>query len=199
MKLNIQLSIIFILMIVGLSVPVSYSQLPAYTMTLTNDTMSAPNVYEFDIYLLRTDTTIFQLFGFQMGILYDSTLFNDSTLTASWVPGSTDSTLVKTNQVSNSIKIKMGIMWIDPKVAFGFGNGAIISNVAPGTKVGRLRLTTSNSSNLQKANIAWNFSPPWKTAVAAFNYKSHLSADITVPANHFISFHNHSESPPSLK
>ena len=199
MNLKIQFRIIFLLMTFGLFVPSSYSQLPTYTMTMSNDSIVAPNIYEFDIYLQRTGTNVFQLFGFQIGILYDSSTFQGGILTASWVPGSNDTVLVSTRQVSTSLNTAMnGIIRLDPKVA-RFGHGTIIANSSPGTRIGRLRLTSTKPFEPQNANISWSFDPPWKTLVSAFDNKTHLSVDITVPANHFISFHKRGESPPTAK
>jgi hypothetical protein len=199
MNLNIKFRLVLILIIIGLFIPASYSQLPTYTMTMSNDSVVAPNVYEFDIYLLNTSTNIFQLFGFQFGILYDSTNFRGDTLTASWVSGSNDTALVASNQVNNTISTAMkGIIRLDPKIA-RFGRGAIISNSFPGTGIGRLRLTATKPFNPQNLNLTWSSAPPWKTLVAAFDYTTHLSADITVPANHHISFHKHDVPPPPAK
>jgi hypothetical protein len=200
MNLNIQLRIILILLTVGSIAPSSYSQLPTYSMTLSNDSVYSRNAYEFDIYLLNTSTNVFQLFGFQIGILYDSTFLNGGTLTASWVPGSNDTSLASANQVSNTINTtKVGIIRIDPKISMRFGKGTIISNASPGTKIGRLRLTSTKPFNSQKANISWSFALPWKTMVAAYDFKTHLSTDITVLANHFISFHKQFLPAPGVK
>jgi hypothetical protein len=166
---------------------------------MSNDSIIAPNVYEFDIYLLNTSSNVFHLFGFQFGILYDSTTLKGGILTASWVPGSNDSALVSTHQVSNSISTAMiGIIRLDPKIA-RFGYESTISNSPPGTRIGRLRLTSTKPFNPQNANLTWSFAPPWKTLVSAFDNKTHLSVDITVPANHFISFHKKNIHPPKAK
>jgi len=180
--------LLFILIILGIFAPSSYSQLPTYKMTLSNESVVAPNVYEFDIYLLRTGTNLFQLFGFQIGILYDSTSLKGGILKASWVPGSNDKTLISTKQVSTSINTnRAGIIKIDPKISLRFGEGAIIKSSGPGTKLGRLRLTSTKPFDPKKINLSWSFALPWKTKVAAYDYKTHLSEDITSPANHFIS------------
>ena len=199
MNYKFQFRIILTLITFGLFAPLSYSQLPTYTMTMSNDSIVAPNIYEFDIYLLNTSTNVFQLFGFQFGILYDSTILKGGTLMASWVPGSNDTALVATHQVSNSISTAMnGIIRLDPKIA-RFGYESTISNSPPGTRIGRLRLTSTKPFNPQNANLIWSFAPPWKTLVAAFDNKTHLSTDITAPANHHISFHKHGGSPPPAK
>jgi hypothetical protein len=190
MNHKFQPRIFFILITLGLLAPLSYSQLPTYKMTISNDAVVAPNVYEFDIYLLRTGTNLFQLFGFQIGILYDSTSLKGGTLTASWVPGSNDKSLISTKQVSTSINTnRVGLIKIDPKISLRFGEGSIIKSSGSGTKIGRLRLTSTRPFDPQKLNLSWSFALPWKTKIAAYDYKTHLSADITSPANHFISLH----------
>jgi hypothetical protein len=200
MKSKIQLSAIFFLIIIGIFAPASYSQLPTYKLTLTNDSLTAPNVYEFDIYILRTGSNIFQMFLFQGGFLYDSTALNGGTLKAAWVPGSFDTSLVSTKQINNALSTEnMGIIKIAPKAAKGFGNGAIISNVAPGTKLGRLRLTASRPFNIQKAHFTYSYAPPWRTLVFAYDYTTHKNSDITNRADNYISFKFSGVKPPSKK
>jgi hypothetical protein len=70
MKSKLLLSAMFLLLIVGFYTPASYSAV-TYTVELKNDVYTAPNVYEFDIYLSRTGTTTLRLCGTQFDITYD--------------------------------------------------------------------------------------------------------------------------------
>src|ERR1035437_4033146 len=76
------------LLIVGLFATFSYSQTPTFNYVIANDVQTAANVYEFDIYLLRTGTNVFQLFGAQIGINYNPSMLNGGTFTATWATGS---------------------------------------------------------------------------------------------------------------
>jgi hypothetical protein len=148
-----------IFMLVGLFVRTSYCQIPTYTCTLVNDVQVSDSIFEFDIYLLRTGTTDFELAGWQGGFTYNDAIKNGGTLTAAWVPGSPDPALVASGQVNNSFNTATdGVIKIASKVPPGAGNGAIISNVAPGTRMGRLRLKNSTAFLTQKATITWCFS-----------------------------------------
>src|ERR1039457_26984 len=87
-------SFLLIFILLGLYVPVSYSQVPTYTCTLANDVQTAANVYEFDFYILRTGTNVFELSGFQIGLTYNAAALNGGTLTTIWVSGTTDQVII---------------------------------------------------------------------------------------------------------
>src|ERR1035437_2809637 len=70
-----------ILIFIGLYVPASYSQV-AFTCTLKNDVFTAPNVYEFDIYMLKTGTTAWRLCAVQFNISFNPAILNGGNLTA---------------------------------------------------------------------------------------------------------------------
>jgi Secretion system C-terminal sorting domain len=183
MKHKFLFSVMFILIIVGLYVPASYSQLPTYTMTFSNDSLTGGDVYEFDIRIVRTGTNIFQYYGAMFGFLYNTGILNGGTLTAAWVPGSPDTVLVNSNQVNYAFNTTQspGCIKIAAKIApNGWGSGAIITNVAPGIRIGRLRITASNGFGVQKADLRLNYLPqPYNSAVFAYDYTTHLSGNIT--------------------
>jgi hypothetical protein len=165
------------LIIVVLYIPASYSQ-PTFDVILANDAQPAPNIYEFDIYLLRTGSTPFELGGFQLGILYNDAAKNGGTLTVGFIPGSADPSVQACNiQNTNFNTTTPGCIKSTVKYSGGAGNGAIISNVAPGTKFGRLRLTNSKIFDVQKANITWSFALPYFTRI--YYYVGSSSVEIT--------------------
>src|ERR1039457_1150650 len=94
------LPLLFMLIVTGLYVPVSYTQTPAYTCTLANDTLTGGNVYEFDVYLLVTGTTPMQLGGIQLGFTYNNAVRNGGTISATWVPGSVDLVIAASGQTN---------------------------------------------------------------------------------------------------
>jgi hypothetical protein len=169
---------LFLLIAIGLYVPVSYSQVPAsFITTLANDAQTAPNVYEFDVYLRNTSVNTFQLYAYQAKINFDAAAVNGA-YAASWVPSSNDAVLVSANQV-NTVSTASGYVRIIAKTASSFGSGAIISTSAPGTKLGRFRVTATNPFNAAQANLAWILTGTFKTAVFAYDYTSFLSVDIS--------------------
>ena len=195
MKANFLFAAVLVLMMVGLFSSSSVAQNPTYTCTLINDAVTAPNVYEFDIYLLRTGGTAFEMAQWQGGFTFNNAIKGAGTLTASWVPGSNDPALVASGQVNtfnSGSTSTAGVIKIAPKLpAGGAGTGAVISNVAPGTRIGRLRLTNSVPFVVAPANLAWNFSivsPNYPSKV--FAYVAALNTDITVQGSHINSLVN---------
>jgi hypothetical protein len=69
---------------------------------------------------------------------------------------------------------------IGPRKPPGYGNGSIISNKAPGTKIGRLRLTNSVNYIADRMNIEWNVNKKngiYPTTVTA--YIKNINTSIT--------------------
>lgn len=191
MQYRFQIYAMIILIITGLYAPDSYSQKPNYKCTLTNDVLTSNNVYEFDIYLLRTGSEQFELGGIEFGILYNDGIKNGGTLTASYVPGSVDAVIVTSGQQNTLFNTATpGIIKILANLApGGHGTGAMISSQAPGTKVGRLRITNSVAFSSLRANIALNFSiEPYATLISA--YIDAINTDITDSNNYIISLRN---------
>src|ERR1035437_1920644 len=192
MKHKFLLSAMFLLIIVGLYIPDSYSQYPTYTMTLANDAQTAANVYEFDVFLLRTGSTQFELFGVQMGFTFNNAVKNGGTMTVSYVPGTTDSVIVTTGQQNISFNQEVpGCIKIPAATPMGgAGTGAIISNVPPGTRVGRLSLTNSVNFDALTFDIKYCFTTtPYPTKVVA--YVGVVATNITDSTQHFNNLANH--------
>ena len=92
----------FITKLVGLTIFVilfsakSDAQTPTFNLYITNEVQVSTTEYQFDIYLLRTGGTTFELANFQAGITVNPLVINGGTLTASVISGST--TLLNTAQ-----------------------------------------------------------------------------------------------------
>jgi len=181
-----------LILLVGLLIaPAYFAQTPSYTCTLANDVQTADSVYEFDIYLLRTGTTSFELAQIQFGFLYNDAIKNGGTLTASYVSGSVDSIIIASGQENISFNTATdGCIKIASKLpAKGAGFGAIISNVPPGTRIGRLKLTNTFPFAGAITNVTWNFNTsPYPSKV--FAYVGGINTDITVAGNHINSLNN---------
>lgn len=169
-----------------------YPQTPTYQATLLNDSLVSSTVYEFDIYLLRTDTTEFQLGGCQIGLTFSDNIRNGGTLTATTIPGTCEfSNPVQAPANPNVVTLQGSTrVWkLASKAPPGIGNGSIISNVAPGTRVGRFRLTNTVDFSAVTADFAWTFlSTQYQTKISA--YYGGLNQEITTPATHLNSLLN---------
>ncbi|NBP75155.1 MAG: hypothetical protein EBU61_03880, partial [Crocinitomicaceae bacterium] len=131
------------------------AQSPSYKMSIANDILVSPNVYEFDWYVQRTGTTPFELASVQMGLGFDVSILNGGTATATLISGT--SALSNPSQTPTSIAIGSttntvgGISYryinVAPTLPPGAGNGSIISSTgncqAPGTRIIRVRITNS--------------------------------------------------------
>jgi hypothetical protein len=149
-KSKILFSILFIALFTLLYVPASYSANPTFNFVMTNDVWDNHMVFEVDLYIQSTDVAPIELASFGMGLTINNSALNGGTLTATWVPGS--SQLTNTAQIPTSLLTSttsgtgdnaLRIIRIVGKVPPGAGNGSMLSNVAPGTKIGRLRLTNT--------------------------------------------------------
>lgn len=188
MKNKLLVLISLILVMAVLYSPESSSQTPTYTILLTNDVPVSATEYQFDIYLLRTGTTPLELGGIQIGLLYNEAVKNGGTLTLSYVPGSVDPAIVASteqNTFNLATSSAPGILRIVAHLASGGpGTGAIISEIAPGTRVGRLSLVNSVPFSAQNMSVKWSFGSPYASVITA--YINGINTDITVPANHFV-------------
>ena len=134
-----------------------------FTCTLTNDSLPAPNVYEFDIYMASNDTSTIELADVNFGFLYNAEVQDTGRITVSWVPKSSELTNISQlpgnfiATLTEKDSTEIGIIKIGPRFPPGYGNGSIISNKGLGTRIGRLRLTNSINYTTAKMNIEWNF------------------------------------------
>jgi PKD-like domain/Secretion system C-terminal sorting domain/Putative metal-binding motif len=131
------------------------AQVSSVQFLVANDLQVAPNQYEFDVFLVSTGSSSFQLASSQYNFTYNNAARNGGAMTAAWVAGSTQ--LSNTAQLQNTINTAAaGIIRVAAPAAPGCGNGSTIAT-APGTKIGRMRLTNSIpwATNAQ-LNVAFN-------------------------------------------
>jgi hypothetical protein len=151
MKSKLLFSAVFVLLFTLLYVPVSYSQNPTFNFVLTNDSWDGHMVFEADVIVLSTGAAPIELAAISMGFTINNSALNGGTLSAAFVPGSSE--LTNTAQINYAAFNTTGtigtgatmlrIIKAAGKTPPGAGNGSLISNVAPGTKIGRLRLTNT--------------------------------------------------------
>jgi hypothetical protein len=160
MKLKIW--IIAFTLFIGFYVP-DFNAQTSFTCTLANDSLTAPNIYEFDIYMLSNDTSTIELAGMNFGFLYNMLVQDTGTIKVSWVPNSSE--LTTRSQLPRNFKVTtgkkdsadVGLIILGPRMPPGYGDGSIISNKSLGTRIGRLRLTNSMNFTPARMNIEWNF------------------------------------------
>jgi len=133
----------------------SYAQ-TSVQVVMTNDAQISPTEYQFDIILISTGSSTFQLSGHQYGINYNSGIKNGGTITASWVSGSTQLTNAaqlpsSINTTSNASQIR-----IAAPPAPGAGNGSIIATGA-GSRVGRLKIVNTVPFATAQPNLGFGF------------------------------------------
>jgi hypothetical protein len=168
-------STIIFLLIIGIYIPASYSQNPTFNLTFTNQKQVSNKIFEVDIYLLSTAPTPFELATISLGLTYNNAVKGRGTLKATWVSSSSQLTnLAEQPTILNTAT--PGVIKIPGKTPPGAGNGSIISNISPGSKIGRLRLTNSTKfTSGQLWNLAWTAGAPYPIAIDAYVSKVNVS------------------------
>jgi hypothetical protein len=146
------------------------AQNPTYLCELRNDSQTSTTVFEFDIHLLRTGTDAFEYAAGQFGILVNPLIKNGGVITASIVAGSTDPALTAKNQ--NPINITfpdaLNCIRVAGRVPPGAGGGTIISDVSPGMRICRVRLTNTVAFGQFQPNLTWTTTAIYPTQINAY-------------------------------
>jgi len=179
---------LFLTLLLVLSSTAVFAQLPTYQAFLKNDVQVSSTVYEFDIYLLRTGGTTFEMSGCQVGLTFNDNIRNNGTLTATYITGTcefSNSAQVPANPNVAALQGTTRVWKLASKAPPGFGAGSIISNVSPGTRVGRFRLTNSVNFGAASAAFDWTFSATqYVTKISAYDQTTGINTEITVQVNH---------------
>jgi len=161
---------------------------PSYICKLTNAAQVSCNAYEFDLILQRTGTTVFKLANFQFGInLAPGIIPAGGNISVSPVAGS--------SQISNAAQQPTpdrftfdsihNCIRITPMVPPGYANGSIITNVPPGIRLCRVRVTCSQPfNNGVNTAHAWSFSMATGYASKIFAYVGNTNTDVTNQASY---------------
>jgi len=163
------------------------AQSPTYLLELRNDAQVSATEYEFDIYLLRTGTTTFEYASGQYGIVINPLIKNSGTVIASLVAGSLDPVLAASNQTPASVSFydNLNVIRIAASIPPRPGNGAFISNIPPGTRICRVRLSNTVDFAQYQPNLAWTTTTIYPTQVYA--YVEETNTAITNHSNHTLS------------
>jgi len=161
------------------------AQTPTYKVIAMNDQVVNTKTLEFDIYILRTSEEPLELANFQTSLYFDNAIKNNGTLTAQYIEGTSE--LSNSHQYPNPPNVAgvigdYGQFRIAAKMNPGTGNGSLISNVYPGTRFGRFRITNSVDFTAVSPNFFWNFSSGGKNYFNVISaYINNEATDITNP------------------
>ena len=180
---------IMLLLAVMLSIR-TIAQAPTYEARLMNDALSAPNQYEFDIYIKRTGAISYEAYGIQHCLIFDNAVLNGGTPTFTYIPGTSQmSASQEPTNPTNVVSIvgDKRVIKMAGRIPSGPGTGTIISDAGNGTRFGRFRLTTTASSfTANPANFAFNFNQTLYGYATKYQaYVGGLSSEITIQSNHF--------------
>lgn len=137
-NLSVKLAIMILISILGLNFSIAKN--PSYKLTAENLKVVAPNVMEFDIYLLNTNLNEAE-FRYILGQYYfefNPDIANGGTLTYSLVSSDLPSSLQPRNPNVSGNQLRLVTNSVPSKE-----NLPVISDVLPGTLIARVRLETS--------------------------------------------------------
>ncbi len=155
---------------------------PFFNLDLRNDTMVAPNVYEFDIYLMHTGNFItpvqFVMSSIQCGIYINGDFFNGGTVIPTVVPGTQNDLQTWQWQTNANLAVSGTPNSIMKTIIIRFvpnmqlQPGSLIKNILQGgSRIMRLRLTNNVYFNtLVNPDLHFSFDPypSWPTTVSAY-------------------------------
>lgn len=176
----------FLVVLISFLSILTKAQSPEYLLELRNDVQVSATEYEFDIYLLRTGAIPLEYATGQYGIIVNPDIKNGGTIIASLVAGSLDPVLAQSNQSPSSINFydPLSTIRIAPPSPPGAGNGAAISNIPPGTRICRVRLSNTVAFGQYKPDLTWTTTTIYPTQLSA--YVEGINTLITNHSNHTI-------------
>ncbi len=164
------------------------SQTPTYNLTARNFIFTNPNdnQIEFDIYIEHTNPP--STFEYAVGEYFfdfNPLIANGGTLTYEIVGSDLPLNMQPRNPLANG-----SILYLaannSPGAGFGYN---MTNNGFPGTKIVRMRLTTSAPHfAYEPLNLAWRNSSSGVPYTAIFSYVGLTTTDITTPATHSVEY-----------
>jgi hypothetical protein len=165
-----------------------------FSISIKNVTQTSDRTLEFDLYLLDTDPAQpFELASVQCGINVNPLIYTGGTFSASLVPGTSD---VNPSQVPGYVTYTTGtganIIKLSAVSPPGSGNGTILSTVSPGTRLVRIKLTSTVSFPANSlSDLTFTFSsavvPSYATRVAIYQAGINAQLEVTPGVNSFVS------------
>jgi hypothetical protein len=154
-------------------------QNPTYQLILSNDAQLSSTVYEFDVYIIQTGATAFELSELQL-VMSFNTGISSGTLTFSMNGGTSE--LNSAQQPTGPFE-SGNLLIVPTRTPPGSGNGTIIS-ISPGLRVGRFRITSSVPFIAQSPNVEWRNVDAGNPYTKVFCYVNGTNTEITDPQSH---------------
>jgi len=156
-----------------------------FTISILNVSQTSDRTFEFDLYLLDTDPAqAFELASVQCGVTINPAIYTGGTFSAIIIAGTSE---LNAQQVPGFATYTPGnganIFKLSARNPSGNGTGSIISTTTPGTRIARIRLTSTvpfpsgTTPNMAFAGST-AFSPAYATRVAV--YSAGLNAQLPV-------------------
>jgi hypothetical protein len=148
----------------------------SFNLIISNEQITEGKILEFDLFLVNLDKSVpFELASVQAGILINPEIYNNGTIQASIIKGSSELLELQQpysvlfSQSSNILKLAGRIIRPVSKENQSATRGSIISSVYPGTRICRIRLTNTNDFANFPANLNFCFDRnPYPTMVAKY-------------------------------
>jgi hypothetical protein len=148
----------------------------SFNLFISNEQITEGRILEFDLFLLNVDKSIpFELATVQAGILINPEIYNQGTIQASIIKGSSELLELQQpysilfSQSTNILKLAGRIVRPVSKEDHPATRGSIISSEYPGTRICRIRLTNTNDFAKVPANLNFCFDRnPYPTMVAKY-------------------------------
>jgi hypothetical protein len=139
MKNKFLLSVMFLLVILGIYSPTSFSQ--TYRMWVTNDVLTG-NAWSFDVYIQRTGVTPLSVYSFQIGFTYTTAALNGGTMAGVW--SNVDATIQSVETPKAISTATAGYVKCGFNVnSGGSGQGITVVSEPDSMKIGTITLTNS--------------------------------------------------------
>jgi len=165
-----------------------HAQNPTYLCELRNDHQVDARTFDFDIYLLRTGATSFELLSFQFGININANARNGGNYSVSLVAKSSQLNALQVPIADKfTFTVAKNSINITAMRGPGVGFATIISNKGLGTRVGTIRITNSVDFNSVQPNLAWGWILPNVNVLTRVNAYVCIGKEITVQSSHTIS------------
>lgn len=165
----------------------THAQTPTYNLIITNDLQVDDKNYEFDIFLVKTGVNTFEYANnSQFFININPAIKNGGSLSFTILPGTCQLNAIQQIQAAkvtfDNVNNRLRIAAHSPS---GAGTGTIISNVAPGVRLGRFRVTNTVSFTATQAGLNW-YNGPSGFFTKVFAYVAGNNVEITDAASHLI-------------
>jgi gliding motility-associated-like protein len=151
------------------SYQVNAQTISLFNFTIRNDVQVSDRILEFDLYLLDSDVTEpFELNMVQAGILVNPGIYNGGTVSVTRVLSTSELVTAQQPAAANILWSQaQNCIKVTSKLPTPLGEGTILSQTAPGTRVCRLRITNTTAfTPSSTANLTFNFTvSPYPTKV----------------------------------